>query len=327
MVNPVETNNNNNSSNSSSASNPDKVLQNALYIKEPTIEEKKPMQMFINTTETLPETPVEINTEDEVTLETMLTKSPSYEYLNNQGNKGQLDLDELAFDANGKLIYDGEVTHAVTGKPTALYVIEGDPPPPPPAVMPGVSSKGHGDPHFVGFDGSKFDFQGIQGRVFNLLSDAKVQVNSLFQPYGDGSATTMGQIGVRIGGDNLLVNAHGGATLNGSNFNGTAKLKNGTVARSGSTTTISTKEYSIAIYDRGSYLDIGIQTTAQGVNRDEVMPGGVIGQTASGRRSLSISQFLVHDGIFGTNVASNKFGAKTKIDKLKDKVKEKFNLS
>ena len=73
-------------------------------------------------------------------------------------------------------------------------------------------------------------------------------------------------------------------------------------------------------------LDIDIKTTSEGINRDEVMPGGIIGQTASGNGSLSVGDFIVHDGIFGTNVASNRYGAKTKTDKLKDKIKEKYNF-
>ncbi len=58
-----------------------------------------------------------------------------------------------------------------------------------------------------------------------------------------------------------------------------------------------------------------------------VMPSGVIGQTASGNRNLSVGDFIVNYGIFGTNCVSNRFGAKTKIDKLKDKIKEKYNFT
>eukprot|EP01116_Phalansterium_solitarium_P006763 TRINITY_DN1912_c0_g1_i1.p1 TRINITY_DN1912_c0_g1~~TRINITY_DN1912_c0_g1_i1.p1 ORF type:complete len:385 (-),score=-57.06 TRINITY_DN1912_c0_g1_i1:64-1218(-) len=36
------------------------------------------------------------------------------------------------------------------------------------------------DPHFKGFDNKSYDFQGIPGKVFALISDRTVQVNSLF---------------------------------------------------------------------------------------------------------------------------------------------------
>lgn len=327
MVNPVEMIYSNNPTESTSASNPEEALKNALYVQEPTINgSTNTAATSANTTETLPTAHYEIETEDESTLNSIINNGPSLEYVNNEGNKGVLDT--LTIDANGKLTYgdDSKVTHAITGKPIAAYIIEGDPPPPPPAVAGNLSSSGTGDPHFVGLNGSRFDFHGIPGHIFNLLSDAKIQVNSLFNGWGNGGATVMGQIGVRLGNDTLLVNPGGGTSLNGSGFNGTAKLKEGTVSHSGGTTTISTKEYEITIFDRGGYLDIGINTTAEGVNRDEVMPSGIIGQTASGNVDLSVPNFLVHDGIFGTGFASNKFGAKTKIDKLKDKIRDKYDL-
>lgn len=330
MVNPVQ-NNNNNTVQSDGANNPEESLKNALYIKEPTQESSSgtPMQLSINKTETLPPVTHEINTEDISTLEAILKKGPSYEYINNLGHNGELD--PLTVDANGSVsVANRDVTHAITGKSVAAYVIEGDPPPPPPAIAANLSSSGSGDPHFVGLHGNHFEFQGIPGNVFNLLSDAKIQVNALFNRYSN-NATVMGQIGIMIGNnkDKVLVSPGRSVSLNGSNLGSgqTVKLKEGTISVNGDVTTISTKEYSINIYNRGGYLDIGIGTTPEGVNRDEVMPNGVIGQTASGKLDLSIGSFLVHDGIFGTSVASNVFGAKTKADKLKDNIKEKFALT
>lgn len=269
----------------------------------------------------------EIDTEDEEILKMMLTRGVGLEYINNEGNKGIMN--PLTVDSSGKVVGDN-VVHSLDGVPVGAYIIEGDPPPPPPAVAANLSSSGSGDPHFVGLNGTHFEFQGIPGNVFNLLSDARIQVNALFSRYSD-YATVMAQIGVLIGKnrDHVLVNPGGGVSVNGQGLSSgqTAKLKEGTVSLSGDTATISTKEYSMAIYNRGGYLDIGIATTSEGVNRDEVMPNGVIGQTASGHLNQSYGSFLVHDGIFGTNVASNVFGAKTKIDKLKDSIMEKYNLT
>ena len=346
MVNPIQ-NNGNNSSQSGQSNNPDESLKNALYIKEPTqqpestsgaqismhpVEEtelhsNQHMQMSMNTTETLPSVTHEIETEDIPILENMLNKGPAYEYIDNLGNHGKLD--KLSFDANGHLVSGANNTeHAATKTPLAVYVIEGDSPPPPPAVTPSASSKGYGDPTFIGFNGGQFWFQGIPNHIFNLLSDSKIQVNSLFNDGGHGG-TTIGQIGILIGNDRLLANPGELPNLNGNILGAgqTVRLKDGTVSVSdnGSTTNISTKEYSIDIYTAGGFINI--RTTSEGINRDEVMPDGVIGQTASGNLDLSIDSFLVHDGIFGTNVASNKFEAKTKTDKLKDQTKEKYNLT
>ena len=334
MVNPIEQNNNNTTI-SNSLNNPDETLKNTLSStqysmqpKEETISpNSKPIQMSMNKTETLPPVTHEIETENLSTLESILKKGPAYEYVDNLGNHGKLG--KITTDANGHVsIANQDVTHAVTGKPLGLFVIEGDPPPLPPAVRANASSSGSGDPHFVGLNGSHFDFQGIPGHIFNILSDAKIQVNALFNPWGNG-ATAMGQIGIRLGKDNLLVNPGRSTSLNGSALGQgqSVKLKEGTISVNGNVTSISTKEYSINVYNGGNHLDIGITTTAEGVNRDGVMPGGVIGQTASGGLNLSVGDFLVYDGIFGTGCKSNKFGSKTNADILKDKIKEKYSIS
>jgi len=39
---------------------------------------------------------------------------------------------------------------------------------------------GFGDPHFVGWNGARFDFDGVDQQVFNLLSDDDVQLNARF---------------------------------------------------------------------------------------------------------------------------------------------------
>jgi len=56
-----------------------------------------------------------------------------------------------------------------------------------------------GDPHLTGFDGEKFDFQGIPNTWFNLLSTEHLQLNGFFQP-------TCGQKGTHITAVSLQVN-------------------------------------------------------------------------------------------------------------------------
>lgn len=49
----------------------------------------------------------------------------------------------------------------------------------PTGPTPGTGSI-EGDPHFVGFEGQQFDFQGHPGRIYNLISDFDLQVNALY---------------------------------------------------------------------------------------------------------------------------------------------------
>eukprot|EP00271_Cylindrocystis_brebissonii_P020114 TRINITY_DN651_c0_g1_i1.p1 TRINITY_DN651_c0_g1~~TRINITY_DN651_c0_g1_i1.p1 ORF type:complete len:438 (-),score=60.08 TRINITY_DN651_c0_g1_i1:990-2303(-) len=56
-------------------------------------------------------------------------------------------------------------------------------PPPPPA--PPVSSSGHNDPHFVGAMGSHFDFNGLPGKTFCLVTDANLHINMKMTGYLD----------------------------------------------------------------------------------------------------------------------------------------------
>jgi len=46
-----------------------------------------------------------------------------------------------------------------------------------PPLAPTLSTGG-GDPHFTGFQGQKFDFNGYAGNVYNLVSDCAFQMNT-----------------------------------------------------------------------------------------------------------------------------------------------------
>lgn len=69
------------------------------------------------------------------------------------------------------------------------------------------------DPHFIGFDGSIFDFQGISGDVFNIVSDSMLQVNALFLDASEGAkswykgATWMLQVGVKCFNDSITISS------------------------------------------------------------------------------------------------------------------------
>jgi len=66
----------------------------------------------------------------------------------------------------------------------------------PPTPPPPPSSTGGGDPHFKGFKGQKFDFNGVAGHYYNLLSDCNLQVNTKFISIRN--LTFMGEIGMMV---------------------------------------------------------------------------------------------------------------------------------
>jgi len=96
------------------------------------------------------------------------------------------------------------------------------------------------DPHFLGLDGHKYDFQGEPNKTFALISDSQVQVNSRFVDAGmkdknnhSKNATYLGDICVRYCDSTAIFTTDGTVTLSGpvtSNLvverhaNGTATL-------------------------------------------------------------------------------------------------------
>jgi len=65
------------------------------------------------------------------------------------------------------------------------------------------------DPHFTGFDGRKFDFQGEPNQVFALISESYVQVNSRFMSSVYAGETNMGDICVRFCDDTVTIDRFG----------------------------------------------------------------------------------------------------------------------
>lgn len=196
-------------------------------------------------------------------------------------------------------------------------------PQPKPKPKPSVKN----DPHFVGFDGSRYDFQGEPGSIFNLITDTHVQVNAKFVTSPIDHKTYMGELGVTLGEDNVVVSAQSVA-MNGKRIGvGTQQLsKGGFVVVSNDKVMIMAYGFSFSISTsytkRVAHLDFVVTTT------DFINPHGLLGQTAQyivkgakpspvkvphhnfnsvGFIDGSAVDYLVSDGILGTAFKFNRF--------------------
>ena len=109
-------------------------------------------------------------------------------------------------------------------------------PPEPPEYEGGDYGNFWGDPHFTGFDGGKYDVQGVHGETYNILSDQNIQFNATFSVWqnagnldafenGQNYATVVTDVGIQVGDDQLRFDA----TQDGPILNGTALAKGQTV--------------------------------------------------------------------------------------------------
>ena len=91
---------------------------------------------------------------------------------------------------------DGQLTG---GFPRFLRRLPPSPPPPIANVW--------GDPHFLGFDGSRFDYHGKAGSTYTLLSATGVKIASLFAHAADTplDTTVLGSVVFAAGKDVVSV--------------------------------------------------------------------------------------------------------------------------
>ncbi|MEW5818562.1 MAG: hypothetical protein AB1782_00090 [Cyanobacteriota bacterium] len=143
-----------------------------------------------------------------------------------------------------------------------------------------------GDPHFIGADGQKFDFQGQAGKNYNLLSDSGLQFNGHFESYGNGK-NVIGKTGLTVEGlggySSVDFNKEGVATVNGIKLRDGQSVRladGGTASLHGNQLSVTTAEgYTINETTNGTYLDVDVKSGQYGVGMDGRMPGGLIGQT------------------------------------------------
>lgn len=73
------------------------------------------------------------------------------------------------------------------------------------------------DPHFLGLNGARYNFQGIANETFALVSDASVQVNSHFvaKPRDSANFTYLGDTCIRSCNETVVFRADGTMIING----------------------------------------------------------------------------------------------------------------
>ena len=168
--------------------------------------------------------------------------------------------------------------------PISNYVIEPDSTPKP--IDAGKTAHVWGDPHFVGFEGpsEKYNVQGKNGGVYNILSDKTIQFNAKFTSRGRHGATAISATGIQLGQDKIDFKLHGPPKINNQEMKKgqTINLAKGTVTWNGENLIIKTNEYTIKSTRHKGYINTKVTVGKDGVAADGVMPHGLLGQTADG---------------------------------------------
>lgn len=90
-----------------------------------------------------------------------------------------------------------------------------------------------GDPHFTGFEGEDFFFNGQPDKFYNLFSDKDIQINSLFRHWetaGNEPMTAMEEIGITLfNGNRIRMTSRGSVEVNGKQLRGSTEIEGTTV--------------------------------------------------------------------------------------------------
>jgi len=160
----------------------------------------------------------------------------------------------------------------------------------------GTTAGTSGDPHFYGFEGDRYDVNGVPGKWYNILSDVDVQYNAYFTTQKHLPGTVIGAALVKVGKDSIFYDREGAAFIVQGGRQGPVEpgakinLAGGTVEHKSSPPKliVKTPHYVIrlAIKEEGSeklYINQKVTMTKVGVSRvlkRGFTPHGLLGQTA-----------------------------------------------
>lgn len=212
---------------------------------------------------------------------------------------------------------------------TANYTIVTD-------VTPADPSSAVGDPAFTGFLGQRFQIHGMADTVYNIISDASVQLNAMFVflshgecPVVDGKRMTncwshpgsyFGSLALQTAdGDRLLITA--GSHKDGFTMTLNDQPLSSSVSRAGLSVAVDNSFrvlieaglYRMAIENSDMFLNIaGIEVTDWQQLKATVQPHGLLGQTWRGRRSVAVEGSVddyaeADNSMFGNAFLFNKF--------------------
>jgi len=195
-------------------------------------------------------------------------------------------------------------------------------------------SRTFGDPHMVGLLGQKFLFDGIAGKIYNVISTPGLQINmQLVKDQTNGvDIAVIGEIGIIVGDDSVYVDQDARLRINNVLASDLTLLtdQQSSVLRDsfhdGKGIVIRTPEFLLSVVPRGYEVDIKeIRMLRKGGNDLH----GIVGQTWNAKKwpvsayreeitdqtvlfsglidGSSISDYEVTDGLFGSNFSFNKF--------------------
>ena len=147
----------------------------------------------------------------------------------------------------------------------------------------GQGGKHWGDPHFLGDDGGRYDIQGEDSAMYNMLSDKNLQYNAKFEYWNGTTGTVVGELGVLLGTDEIYFNKDAVACLNGVELEAgdCIQLDCGTVQFDGNNLTVESSEYKLEFIAQenpwGRFVDGNY--TAKNPFGDGVAAHGLWGQT------------------------------------------------
>lgn len=164
---------------------------------------------------------------------------------------------------------------------------------------------GEGDPHFVGFDGSKYDYDGIPGAVFSVLQTADVAINAHLVQHDvtihhteKVSLTYMDEIGISAAGARIMLLAGAGkihVEVNNAEAPAYVEGQPRSIRLTDETSLLITGDKSVELKVPGFVFDItlrhdkflDIRRAAQTQEFAEGEVHGVLGQTAVAGRDAT----------------------------------------